>query len=232
MVTARSSLFLLRRRPLLRSFSTAASPRLAALRSRLAEESASPVDFARPQPAPARLESYKSQAFAETAASSAPLVDRYARQHTYLRVSLTERCSLRCLYCMPEDGVDLTHEDRLMTPDEMLRLARVFVGAGVNKIRLTGGEPTVRRDLPDVMGALNELRPHGLTQVAVTSNGIALPRMLPKLVEGRAAHRALPTHRAPPLGALLTLCTACVAAGGEWAQPAEHLNLLTPSLTF
>ena len=110
------------------------------------------------------------------------LFDRFSRHHTYLRVSLTERCSLRCVYCMPEDGVDLTPSSRLLSTEETLRLARVFVGAGVTKIRLTGGEPTVRRDLPSIVSSLNDLRPYGLEQIAMTSNGIALPRMLPKLV--------------------------------------------------
>ena len=116
------------------------------------------------------------------------LFDRFARHHTYLRISLTERCSLRCVYCMPEDGVDLTPGERLMSTDEMLRLARLFVGAGVNKIRLTGGEPTVRRDLPDIVSALSELRPLGLKQIAMTSNGITLPKTLPNLV-GRGLDR-------------------------------------------
>ena len=110
------------------------------------------------------------------------LFDRFSRHHTYLRISLTERCSLRCVYCMPEDGVDLTPSSRLLSTEETLRLARVFVGAGVTKIRLTGGEPTVRRDLPSIVSSLNDLRPYGLEQIAMTSNGIALPRMLPKLV--------------------------------------------------
>jgi cyclic pyranopterin phosphate synthase len=110
------------------------------------------------------------------------LFDRFARHHTYLRLSLTEKCSLRCVYCMPEQGVSLTPNTRLLSIDETMRLARVFVGAGVTKIRLTGGEPTVRRDLPDVVAALSELRPLGLEQIAMTSNGIALPRMLPSLV--------------------------------------------------
>lgn len=80
------------------------------------------------------------------------LRDRYARQHTYLRLSLTERCSLRCLYCMPADGVPLTPKPQLLTQPELARLANLFVQQGVNKIRLTGGEPTVRKDLVDVVG--------------------------------------------------------------------------------
>lgn len=111
------------------------------------------------------------------------LLDRFARHHTYLRISLTERCSLRCVYCMPENGVDLTPKSHLLSTEELLRLAKLFVGAGVTKIRLTGGEPTVRKDLPEIVTALSGMRPLGLQQIAMTSNGIALPRLLPSLVE-------------------------------------------------
>ena len=109
------------------------------------------------------------------------LVDRYARRHTYLRISLTERCSLRCTYCMPEEGVQLTAADKLLSRDEILRLASTFVHAGVTKIRLTGGEQTVRRDLLEIVSGLDDLRGAGLREIAMTSNGIALPRMLPRL---------------------------------------------------
>jgi molybdenum cofactor biosynthesis enzyme MoaA len=72
---------------------------------------------------------------------------QHGRHHNYLRISLTEKCNLRCLYCMPEEGIDLTQSSKLMTTEEVVRVARLFVAAGVDKIRLTGGEPTVRRDL-------------------------------------------------------------------------------------
>ncbi|KAG8463001.1 hypothetical protein KFE25_001774 [Diacronema lutheri] len=109
------------------------------------------------------------------------LTDRHGRRHTYLRLSLTERCSLRCGYCMPADGVKLTAAERLLKPAEMLRIAEAFVLAGVTKIRLTGGEPTVRADLEEVVGSLSSLRPLGLEHVALTSNGVALRRRLPAL---------------------------------------------------
>lgn len=91
---------------------------------------------------------------ARDAAAVAPaLVDRHHRAHTYLRISLTERCNLRCMYCMPQEGVELTPTPKLLTAPEIIRLARLFVCQGVTKIRLTGGEPTVRRDLGDIIGA-------------------------------------------------------------------------------
>jgi uncharacterized radical SAM superfamily Fe-S cluster-containing enzyme len=73
------------------------------------------------------------------------LTDTFGRRHTYLRISLTERCNLRCLYCMPEEGVDLTPAADVMSTAEVLRVAGLFAGAGVDKIRLTGGEPTLRK---------------------------------------------------------------------------------------
>lgn len=82
------------------------------------------------------------------------LTDLHARHHTYLRLSLTERCNLRCRYCMPEEGVELTPGKDLLSLEETERIARLFVGEGVKKIRLTGGEPTVRKDLVDVIGRL------------------------------------------------------------------------------
>ena len=66
------------------------------------------------------------------------LTDSFGRQHTYLRISLTERCNLRCQYCMPEEGVSLTAKKHLLTTEEIIRLAKLFVSQGVNKIRLTG----------------------------------------------------------------------------------------------
>lgn len=110
------------------------------------------------------------------AAPSPFLRDRHKRQHTYLRMSLTEKCNLRCLYCMPEDGVPLTPSDRLLSSDEVIRLASLFVSQGITKIRLTGGEPTIRPDLPHIIQALSQLRPQGLQQIGITTNGIALGR--------------------------------------------------------
>jgi len=82
---------------------------------------------------------------------------------------------------MPPEGVELTAKERLLQPEETLRLARLFVRAGVTKVRLTGGEPTVRPDLVDIVRGLDELRPQGLEQICMTTNGIALGRSLPAL---------------------------------------------------
>lgn len=117
------------------------------------------------------------------------LRDRHSRQHTYLRISLTEKCNLRCLYCMPEDGVPLTPSANLLSTSEVERLAALFVSQGVNKIRLTGGEPTVRSDLPQIVASLNSLKQHGLEQIGITTNGIALGRRkLDTLVHNGLTH--------------------------------------------
>ncbi|PPD71889.1 hypothetical protein GOBAR_DD31207 [Gossypium barbadense] len=107
------------------------------------------------------------------------LIDGFGRKHTYLRLSLTERCNLRCQYCMPAEGVDLTPSPKLLTHNEILRLANLFVTYGVDKIRLTGGEPTVRKDIHDICSDLSSLK--GLKTLAVTTNGITLAKKLPML---------------------------------------------------
>lgn len=114
-----------------------------------------------------------------------PLTDRFGRQHSYLRISLSEKCNLRCLYCMPEDGVPVQPQSHLLSNDEILKLATWFVEQGVNKVRLTGGEPLLRKDLVDLVGRLNGL---GLEQIGMTTNGVTLSKHLPDLVEAGLTH--------------------------------------------
>ncbi|NWS46582.1 MOCS1 protein, partial [Probosciger aterrimus] len=109
------------------------------------------------------------------------LTDSFGRQHNYLRISLTEKCNLRCQYCMPEEGVQLTPKSELLTTQEIITLAKLFVKEGVEKIRLTGGEPLIRPDVVDIVGQLHELE--GLKTIAVTTNGMNLTRLLPRLKE-------------------------------------------------
>lgn len=111
------------------------------------------------------------------------LTDSFGRQHDYLRISLTERCNLRCVYCMPEQGVPLSPEAELLTSPEILLLSSLFVSEGVKKIRLTGGEPTVRRDIVSLMQRIGALRSRGLKELCITTNGIALHRKLDAMVE-------------------------------------------------
>jgi cyclic pyranopterin phosphate synthase len=105
--------------------------------------------------------------------------DTFGRVHNYLRISLTDNCNLRCFYCMPEEDYDFTPASRLMQPDEIETLARVFVKQGVNKIRLTGGEPLVRKDAAQIILSLSKL-PVTLT---MTTNGTRLHEFLPVLQE-------------------------------------------------
>ncbi|XP_065769313.1 molybdenum cofactor biosynthesis protein 1 isoform X3 [Muntiacus reevesi] len=107
------------------------------------------------------------------------LTDSFGRRHSYLRISLTERCNLRCRYCMPEEGVPLTPKADLLTTEEILTLARLFVKEGVDKIRLTGGEPLIRPDVVDIVAQLRRLE--GLRTIGITTNGINLARLLPQL---------------------------------------------------
>ncbi|RLN65953.1 hypothetical protein BBJ28_00017495 [Nothophytophthora sp. Chile5] len=115
---------------------------------------------------------------------AAQLVDRFGRAHTYLRISLTERCNLRCRYCMPEDGVALQPQEELLATSEIVRLARLFASAGVTRIRLTGGEPLLRRDLVELVAQLRAIP--GIESVGITTNGITLQRKLLALQQAGA----------------------------------------------
>lgn len=110
------------------------------------------------------------------------LNDTFGRYHDYLRISITERCNLRCEYCMPEEGVELMPDECSLTRYEIKKIMKTFVNAGVTKIRITGGEPLVRRDVVDIIQDANDLRDLGLKKIAVTTNGIMLGSMMSKLV--------------------------------------------------
>jgi cyclic pyranopterin phosphate synthase len=113
------------------------------------------------------------------AAPTAPLVDSFGRVATDLRISLTDRCSLRCTYCMPAEGlVWLTNDERLCE-EEILRLAALFVDLGISTIRLTGGEPLVFPALPETVRRLAALRPR--PELSLTTNGITLERRAAEL---------------------------------------------------
>ena len=107
------------------------------------------------------------------------LADGFGRLHTYLRISLVEHCNLRCRYCMPEEGLDWTPAPRLLTQEEIIRLARLFVQQGVSKIRLTGGEPLLREGIVEIAAAIGRLP--GLRTLAITTNGLLLPKKLSRL---------------------------------------------------
>lgn len=100
------------------------------------------------------------------------LTDDFGRKHNYLRISLLEKCNLRCTYCMPADGIELSPKASLMTADEIFSIARTFVENGVDKIRLTGGEPLLRKDFPEIIAKLSTLG----VSLSITTNGILIDR--------------------------------------------------------
>lgn len=107
------------------------------------------------------------------------LSDGFGRFHTYLRISLVERCNLRCRYCMPEEDPEWTPDDQILTTAEVTRLARLFVDEGITKIRLTGGEPLLRSDIETIAEAIGPLP--GLETLAITTNGLLLPKKFDRL---------------------------------------------------
>lgn len=112
------------------------------------------------------------------------LIDQFGRRHRYLRVSLTDKCNMRCKYCMPEDNeepLDSTSDPSLLTATELHRLVSLFVDLGVRKVRLTGGEPTIRKDFPEILENLGQLNARVPLSLGITTNGVRLLRLLPKL---------------------------------------------------
>lgn len=102
------------------------------------------------------------------------LTDKHNRLHSYLRISITERCNLRCTYCMPEEGVSLSPKSHLMTADEIFGIAKEFVDNGVNKIRITGGEPLVRKDVRNVLQQLSKLP----INLSITTNAVIVDQFI------------------------------------------------------
>lgn len=104
--------------------------------------------------------------------SLAPLVDRFGRVHRNLRISVTDRCNIRCFYCMPMEDVRFLPRSELLTFEEIERFVRVVAPAGIDRLRITGGEPLVRTDLPNLIDRL--VRVPGIRDVALTTNGLLL----------------------------------------------------------
>ena len=108
------------------------------------------------------------------------LVDRYGRMATDLRVSLTDRCNLRCTYCMPAEGLDWLPTPEMLTDDEVVRLVRIAVERlGVRQVRFTGGEPLLRRGLVDIVARCSQITPR--PELSLTTNGVGLARLAPAL---------------------------------------------------
>src|SRR5216684_4823582 len=103
-----------------------------------------------------------------------PLIDTFDRIHDNLRISVTDRCNIRCFYCMPEDDVKYMPREEILSFEEIERFARVAVSLGVTKLRITGGEPLVRKDLPVLIRKLVDIP--GVKDIALTTNGVLLAR--------------------------------------------------------
>ena len=104
--------------------------------------------------------------------SPGPLLDTFGRLHDNLRISVTDRCNIRCFYCMPEAGVQFVPHREILSFEEIERVARVAVSLGIRKVRITGGEPLVRRDLPVLVGKLAAIE--GIEDLALTTNAVLL----------------------------------------------------------
>lgn len=109
------------------------------------------------------------------------LIDRFGRKHTYLRISVTDRCNLRCLYCMPEEGMQFMNQDRLLTYPQIAEIVSTAARMGISKLRITGGEPLVRPNLHELIGELSAIP--GIEEIALTTNGMLLAPQAQKLKE-------------------------------------------------
>lgn len=114
------------------------------------------------------------------------LIDRFGRVHTSLRVSVTDACNIRCRYCMPESVKGFMPQHQLMSFEHIERVVRALAHAGINKVRLTGGEPLMRSELPDLVRRLSGIR--GLEQIAITTNGMMLREVMADLKASGLTH--------------------------------------------
>ena len=120
----------------------------------------------------------------------APLVDRFGRLHDNLRISVTDRCNIRCFYCMPEEGGQYAPKQEILSFEEITRFVRIAAGMGVRKLRLTGGEPLVRKDLATLIGMLSSIP--GIDDIALTTNALLLGAQAQELYD--AGLRRLNVH--------------------------------------
>jgi cyclic pyranopterin phosphate synthase len=107
--------------------------------------------------------------------------DRYERVIDYIRISVTDRCNLRCMYCMPEEGIEMASHDSILGYDEIIRICRVLAELGVKKIKITGGEPLVRKDITELIHDIKSIK--GIEQVTMTTNAVLLNEKMEELVQ-------------------------------------------------
>jgi molybdenum cofactor biosynthesis protein A len=109
------------------------------------------------------------------------LIDNFGRPINYLRISVTDRCNLRCVYCMPESGIRFLPKKEILTFEEIERITRILAEMGITKVRITGGEPFVRADLMHLIKSIRKI--NGIEEIHITTNGILTPRFIPELKE-------------------------------------------------
>lgn len=109
------------------------------------------------------------------------MLDKLNRKIDYLRISVIDRCNLRCVYCMPEEGIESIHHDEILTYDEILRICEIVSKLGIRKIKITGGEPLVRKDIVNLIRDIKNI--NKIEQVTLTTNGILLHEMLDDLYD-------------------------------------------------
>ena len=98
------------------------------------------------------------------------LIDSFGRSHSYLRLSVTDRCNFRCVYCLPEKGIVWQEKSDLLSYEEIARLVHIFAQLGIKKIRITGGEPTMRSNIPRLICLLSQIK--GIEEINMTTNGL------------------------------------------------------------
>ncbi|HVA34272.1 MAG TPA: GTP 3',8-cyclase MoaA [Candidatus Baltobacteraceae bacterium] len=158
------------------------------------------------------------------AVAPAPLIDGFSRAITYLRISVTDKCNLRCIYCMPEAGLPWLAREDLLSYEEIVAIVTAAAATGVRAIRLSGGEPLVRRDLERLVSAISAVP--GIDDVALSTNGLLLAEQLPGLVraglrrvnvslDSLQPERFAEIARRPGLDAVLRGIDAAIDAGLE-----------------
>ena len=109
------------------------------------------------------------------------MIDKLNRKIEYMRISVTDRCNLRCVYCMPEEGIENISHEEILSYDEIIRICKCIAKLGIKKIKITGGEPLVRKDIIDLIKEIKEI--NGIDEVTITTNGVLLYEMADKLYE-------------------------------------------------
>ncbi len=135
---------------------------------------------------PHRKDSERLQNRSNSSDRAGPIEDSFGRGHDYLRVSVTDRCNLRCGYCMPPEGIEHIKKEMVLSYEEILRVIRVGVSMGIRKVRITGGEPLVRNDIMDFIRGVSAI--DDLEKIGITTNGLNLQQHLEDLKETRLQH--------------------------------------------